>query len=248
MLAKRFKQMRKLAKVLATPSYRSAFRRAGVAAAIEHEPLLKTLEFASVVDIGANRGQFSLVARHCYPAARIMAFEPLTAPADRFRVALGADSLVTLQRLAIGPAPGSAAMHVAAEDDSSSLLPITSLQQSLFAGSREVATQTVQVECLANCIQEADLNSPALLKIDVQGFELPVLEGCLALLPKFSHVYVECSFVELYAGQALAADVVRWLGEHRFGLGGVYNACYCPDGSAVQADLLFSRLVGLSQT
>jgi FkbM family methyltransferase len=244
MLAKRFKQIRKLVRVLATPSYRSAFRRAGVAAAVEHEPLLNNLKFASVVDIGANRGQFSLVARHCYPAARIFAFEPLLAPADRFSAALGADSLVTLQRLAIGPASGSAAMHVAAEDDSSSLLPITPLQQSLFAGTHEVSTETVRVECLANCINQADLRSPALLKIDVQGFELPVLEGCLTLLPNFSHIYVECSFVELYAGQALADDVIRWLGDNNFGLSGVYNASYSPSGTAVQADLLFRQSNG----
>ena len=149
-----------------------------------------------------------------------------------------------MQRLAIGATAGSAAMHVAAEDDSSSLLPITTLQQSLFSGTHEVATETVQVECLATCIAEADLKSPALLKIDVQGFELPVLEGCLTLLPNFSHIYVECSFVELYAGQALANDVVRWLGDNNFGLSGVYNASYCPSGTAVQADLLFCQLNG----
>jgi FkbM family methyltransferase len=244
MFGKQVRQLRKLAKVLATPSYRNAFRRAGVAAAIEHEPLLRSLKFASVVDIGANRGQFSLVARQCYPTARIFAFEPLLAPANRFSAAFDADSLVTLQRLAIGPTAGSAAMHVAAEDDSSSLLPITTLQQSLFAGTNEVATETVQLECLANCIRQADLKSPALLKIDVQGFELPVLEGCLALLPDFSHIYVECSFVELYSGQALANDVIRWLGKNQFGLSGVYNASYCSSGTAVQADLLFCHLNG----
>jgi FkbM family methyltransferase len=248
MLAKRFKQMRKLAKVLATPSYRRAFRYTGVAAAIEHEPLLKTLKFASVVDIGANRGQFSLVARHCYPSARIFAFEPLPGPADRFTKAFDGDHLVMLRRAAIGPQTGTATMHVAAEDDSSSLLPITSLQQSLFAGTQEVAMQTVQIECLANCINETDLNQPALLKIDVQGFELPVLEGCLPLLPKFSHIYVECSFVELYGGQALAAEVIQWLRNNKFGLIGTYNASYDGHGAAVQADLLFSYIDGLSKS
>ena len=51
MVAKRLKQLRKLAKVLANSGYRNAFRRAGVAAAIEHELLLKTLNFATIVDI-----------------------------------------------------------------------------------------------------------------------------------------------------------------------------------------------------
>src|SRR5712671_4678745 len=141
MITKRFKQLRKLLKVLAHPDYRNALRRARVAAAIEHEALLKTLDFATIVDIGANRGQFALVARHCFPAARIFAFEPLAEPCKRFRAALNHDPLITLHQVAIGATTGSATMHVAAEDDSSSLLPITALQQSLFAGTREVATE-----------------------------------------------------------------------------------------------------------
>jgi FkbM family methyltransferase len=226
--------------VLGNVGYRKALRRAGVAAAIEHEVLLKTLEFATVVDIGANRGQFALVARHCFPDAHIIAFEPLASAAERFRNALRGDGLVTLHHVAIGPTKEEATMHVTAEDDSSSLLPVTALQQSLSAGSREVATATVQVEMLSDRITNDDLKSPALLKIDVQGYELAVLRGCDSLLPRFSHVYIECSFVELYAGQALAAEVIDHLSDHKFDLRGVYNVFYEPRGSALQADLLFT--------
>jgi len=238
--ARRLKQLRKLAQVLANSGYRTSFRRAGVAAAVEHEPLLKTLNFATIVDIGANRGQFSLVARRCFPAAKIIAFEPLTPAAERFRNALRGDSLVILHQVAIGPSKGDATMHVSAEDDSSSLLPITKLQQSLFTGTREVATVTVQVDTLSDRIKEGELQSPALLKIDVQGYEVAALHGCASLLPRFSHVYIECSFVELYAGQALAAEVIDHLSNHGFDLRGVYNVEYHPQGCALQADLLFA--------
>jgi FkbM family methyltransferase len=239
-IARRLKQLRKLAKVLANSGYRTSFRRAGVAAAIEHEPLLKTLYFATIIDIGANRGQFSLVARRCFPTARIIAFEPLAGPAKQFRAAIGGDPLITLHQVAIGTANRSATMHVSAEDDASSLLPISELQQSLFAGTREVGTEAIQVECLASRIKEEELKQPALLKIDVQGYELPVLQGCDTLLPSFSHVYVECSFVELYSGQALAADVIAYLHERNFDLSGVYNTYYDAYGSAIQSDMLFA--------
>jgi FkbM family methyltransferase len=239
-LVKRLHQIRKLAKVLANSDYRSSLRRAGVAAAIEHEALLKTLDFATVVDIGANRGQFALVARRCFPEARIIAFEPLAGPAKRFRAAIAGDPRITLHQVAIGPTNGAATMHVAAEDDSSSLLPITALQQSLFAGTREVATEAIQVERLSSRINESNLKQPALLKIDVQGYELSVLKGCDALLPRFSHLYVECSFVELYAGQALAAEVIAFLHECNFDLRGVYNTCYDAHGKAIQSDMLFA--------
>lgn len=239
MIAKRLRQLRKLAKVLVDSDYRTSLRRGGVAAAIEHEPLLKSLRFATVVDIGANRGQFALVSRHCFPDARIIAFEPLAGPANRFRTVLGRDALVTLHQVAIGPAATAATMHVTADDDSSSVLPITALQQSLFSGTAEVATESIRIEPLADRVTAADLQAPALLKIDVQGYELPALHGCEMLLHRFSHVYVECSFVELYQGQALAAEVIDYLRGRGFNLHGVYNVHYDSKGRAIQADMLF---------
>ena len=233
-------RLRKLATVFTNGDYRAAFFRARVAPSIEHVALLKSSQFATIVDIGANRGQFTLAARHFSPSARIIAFEPLSGPANRFRAALGGDQLVTLHPVAIGATNGAATMHVSAQDDSSSLLPITDLQESLFAGTREVATESIQVECLASRIKPEDIKQPALLKIDVQGYELSVLEGCEALLPQFSRVYVECSFVELYAGQALAANVIAFLHDRGFDLCGAYNTHYDTSGIAIQSDLLFA--------
>lgn len=240
MIAKRLRQLRKLFKVLGHADYRAALRRSGVAAAIEHEPLLRTMRFETIVDIGANRGQFALVSRHCFPQARIIAFEPLAVPADRFRGVLGHDPLVTLHPVAIGATSATATMHVAGEDDSSSLLPLTDLQQQL-SGTREVSTETIQIEPLAARIRAEELKAPALLKIDVQGYELAVLEGCEPLLERFSHIYAECSFVELYKGQPLATEIIDFLRAHQFELAGTYNVQYDAQGRAIQADLLFSR-------
>src|SRR4051812_37944725 len=185
MIAKRLRQFRKLVKVLGSADYRASLRRGGVAAAIEHEPLLKSLRFDTVVDIGANRGQFALVTRHCFPRARIISFEPLAAPARRFRAVFGNDPQVTLHQVAIGPMATSATMHVTAGDDSSSLLPSTAFQRSLSSETNIVATETIQVEPLSARVKVEDLLGPALLKIDVQGYELPVLQGCESLLAGF---------------------------------------------------------------
>ena len=52
-------------------------------------------------------------------------------------------------------------------------------------------------------------------------------------------LYVECSFVELYTGQALAHEVIAWLAGRGFVLKGVYNMGYDDQGRAVQGDFLF---------
>ena len=213
----------------------------GVAAGVEHRHLLRHLNCRTVVDIGANRGQFALAARAGCPTARLVAFEPLPKPAAVFRSVFAGDSRTALHEAAIGPVDESGIMHVSARDDSSSLLPISSLQAEMFPGTEEVGTMTVRVAPLATFLREDDILEPALLKIDVQGYELDALRGCESLLAKFKWVYCECSFVELYTGQKLAGDVIGWLSRKGYEVAGVFNAAYDRKGRAVQADLLFEH-------
>lgn len=228
----------KLLMGLAVGTYRRALRF-GVGAGIEHTRVLRNLDCCTVVDIGANRGQFALVSRHCCPAARVFSFEPLAGPVATFRRIFAGDSSVVLHECAIGSERGQGTIHVSAREDSSSLLPITVKQTSLFPGTGEAHTEQIRVERLSSCVSKEELASPALLKLDVQGYELNVLRGCEDLLSSFSHVYVECSFVELYEGQALAWEVIEFLQQAGFQLLGVYNMTYDRDGAAIQADFLF---------
>lgn len=233
----------KLAAILKLPYYRTKMFLHRVAAGVEHERVLSRLECRTVLDIGANRGQFALVARRCLPQARIISFEPLPAAAEKFRAVFADDDRVTLYEVAIGPATGNATIHVSKRDDSSSLLPITATQVALFPGTAEVASKTVRVVPLREFVPSSDIESPALLKLDVQGFELEALRGCEDLLDRFAYVYAECSFVELYAGQVLADEVISWLRERGFRLRGVHNMDYARDGRAIQADFLFARKI-----
>lgn len=213
----------------------------GVAAAIEHESVLKNLYCATVVDIGANRGQFALIARHCLPDCRIFSFEPLPDASSRYRRVFANDRKAVLYEVAIGPSNGEFTMHISAKDDSSSLLPLTDLQRRMFPGTHEVGTTTVQVRTLDSCLGGGDIREPALLKLDVQGYEMEALKGCASLLPRFTYVYVECSFMELYEGQALADEVIRFLDNHQFRLNSTHNTQYDDSGREVQADFLFKR-------
>jgi hypothetical protein len=85
------------------------------------------------------------------------------------------------------------------------------------------------------------LESPALLKIDVQGGELDVLSGSDDLLGCFDAVYVECSYLQMYEGQPLVEDINDWMGERGFRMSGVYNQHNDRQRGAVQADFLFTR-------
>jgi len=240
MVIRRLRQVRKVFGLAGTPLYRRGLAQ-GIAAAIEHAPLLVALRPSFVVDIGANVGQFSLAVRQHCPLTPIVAFEPLPRAAARYRRLFAGDGATRLEQVAVGATAGDATMNVSRRGDSSSLLPIGPLQTMTFAGTERVGTELVTVAPLSAYLTTADIPAGALLKIDVQGYELPVIEGCGALLAAFDHVYVELSFIELYEGQALAGEVMARLEILGFRLTGLRCATIDAAGAIIQADFLFTR-------
>ena len=213
-----------------------------VAAAVEHASIIRQLnDLRTVVDIGANRGQFALAVRGGHPSARLLSFEPLPLPASVYRRVFAHDPLATLHEAAVGRERRYVDMHVSARDDSSSLLPMSAVQGEIFPGTHEVGRTEVCIGRLEDYVNEEEIESPALLKLDVQGAELMALTGCERLLHLFNWVYVECSFMELYVDQPLAGEVIAWLRQRGIVLSGVYNVSFDSLGRAVQADFLFSR-------
>lgn len=212
----------------------------GVAPSIEHYSVLRTLRPDLVLDVGANRGQFTLLARQIFPGVRIRAYEPLVEEADIFRRVHGKEALVELHAFALGEIECMAEMHISGSRDSSSLLPIGELQVRLSRNTEEVGSRRIEVARLDGLVSHWELAKRALLKIDVQGYELTVLKGATEALKHCGFVYVECSEVPLYTGQALRAEVEEFMTCHGFIVRGCFNACHL-DGRQVQADYLFAR-------
>ena len=231
----------KMLRVLWIPEYRSAFLRTRVVASTEHDRILGGLQLNTVVDIGANRGQFALCIRRLYPNAQIFSFEPLPKPAAGWMRNFGADPRARLFNKAIALQSGSATMNVSRWDVSSSLLPFAQAQHDNFPFTEEASKEVVETATLDSCIEEHLIRDSALLKLDVQGFELSALQGCERLLGRFRNVYVEASFIELYVGQALATEVIGFLFSRGFNLVCVANLSYGSSVRPIQADFLFSK-------
>jgi FkbM family methyltransferase len=215
------------------------FLKHRVLAGVEHKQILNK-NLNTLVDIGANRGQFSLAAV-AISDAYVYAFEPLKIPAKTYSKIFETNAKVKLFQVAIGNLNAEIDMHVSSKDDSSSLLKIGSLQHEYFPGTYEVGLERVTVTTLDHFVSESDIISPSLLKLDVQGFELQALKGCKALIQKFDHIYCECSFITLYEGQSLASEVITYLTSRNYNLDGVFNLQTDSEGNCIQADLLFSN-------
>jgi FkbM family methyltransferase len=151
------------------------------------------------------------------------------------------EARVEVVPFALGETEGEVVMHLSAREDSSSLLPVGERQVSTFPGTDEVGTTRAHVRSLDNVLADRELVHPALLKVDVQGFELPVLRGAERTLESFVQILVEASFVELYKGQALFPDVSHHLEEHGFHLVSGSISASDSSGRWLQGDFLYER-------
>ncbi|WP_424938727.1 FkbM family methyltransferase [Algiphilus sp.] len=238
-----WKKITKFIEILTVGKFRKQLLLKGVAAGVEHIPVLRSIKpIDFVVDVGANRGQFSIAARYIFPEARFIYFEPISFAAEKLKSTLSDQGgKIDVHEVALGSTRQTSKLHLSRREDSSSLLSIGSVQEEIFQGTEEVGFKEVSEAPLSDFISAGDFQErgDALLKIDVQGYELEVLRGCAKLISYFKWVYIECSYVELYVNQSLASEVIDWLSERDFLLSGVYNTYYDRSGRAIQSDLLF---------
>ncbi len=180
--------------------------------------MLRNLDLLTIIDVGSNRVQFALVVRYLFPNAKIICFKPLSGPASISQSVFANEDNICLHNVAIVLESKMTNINLSADDDSSSLLPITDLQDKLFPGTAHKKTEKVKLLHISDLLSAEQIQGPVLLKVDVQGYELQVLKSFGELLANFEYIYVECPIAELYAGQALAYEVLAFLREKEWSI------------------------------
>ena len=170
---------------------------------------LTHLGTTTVLDVGANIGQFATALRASGYRDAIVSCEPLSEAFAHLQRRAAHDAGWTVRRTAVGSEVGTAEINVSANSFSSSLLEMTDAHTSAAPGSETVAAESVPLTTVAELFGELDLDPDrTLLKIDTQGYEAHVLDGAGPLVGKLAAIALELSFVALYAGQPLFDDLV----------------------------------------
>jgi FkbM family methyltransferase len=204
---------------------------------------LRHLGIDTVLDVGANVGQYGAGLRASGYRGRIVSFEPLSDAYGRLARRCAPDPGWTATRAAIGAEQGELEINVSANSYSSSLLPMTNAHTGAAPGSEYVGVERVPVTTLAGVLSAHDIDpARSWLKIDTQGYEAQVLDGAGPRLAEFAAVQLELSFVPLYAGQALFDELVDRLTRAGFALFGLEAGFSDPrTGRTLQCDGVFVR-------
>ena len=165
--------------------------------------LLQHHQIDTVLDVGANVGQYGQRLRDWGYRGRVVSFEPLPSAHEQLSTRSASDpDWIVAPRMAIGAEDGEVDIRVSAETDMSSILPQSELLQEVSPTSAIQATERVAIHRLDSVATNyVDSESRVFLKIDTQGFEPQVLDGGEALLPKLVGIQLEMSLVPLYQGE-----------------------------------------------
>jgi len=222
------------------------FRACGleVSRASRFEPYewLKDMNFRTILDIGANTGQFAAQFHRLFPDAKLYSFEPLEDCYNKLLKKMGRVSNFRGFNFALGDKNGEAEIYENEYTPSSSLLPMGKIHKEAFPFTKNVATKTIKIRRLDDILGELDIVDDILVKIDVQGTEDKVILGGEKLISKASALILETSFQPLYEGQLLFDGVYDLLREKDFVYAGSEHNIRNPqDGSILQCDSIFLR-------
>lgn len=193
----------------------------------------------TVVDVGANVGDWTAGVLAVTEPRQVIAFEPspLVFPVVRERFADHPEVMVI--QAAVGDDDGSTPFYLTDHShNASALRPREDFEDIVDRGGHVRERVDVEMVCLDTALAQCDRID--LLKIDVQGFERSVLAGADATLAKTTWALVEANFVNLYEGDLLLPELHGVMVDAGFALANISRP-YVRNGRALFADALYRR-------
>lgn len=193
-----------------------------------------------IFDVGANRGNTTLKYLQLFPKATIHSFEPFADSYEILSNLYNKNLNVHINKFALSNDIGSTILNINKSTDTNSFLESKKIGANsdkgyVSVGEILVDTNTIDNYCSENNIKEIDI-----LKIDVQGSEIKVLEGALDMLRAgtIKLIYIETYFKQQYVDQPLFHDISKFLYSHNFLIQNIYDP-YFSNNSMIWCDAIF---------
>jgi FkbM family methyltransferase len=182
-------------------------------------------EHPIILEAGAFHGQDSIRMAQHWPQAIIYAFEPVPELFSKLENATAAYRHINPVPLALGATEGTHTFwpcehpkRPGKHSQAGSLLePQERLQWSPITFNEPITVPTTTIDAWA---QQNNIDHIDLLWLDLQGYELPVMQASPHILQTVRAIWTEVHFVQAYKDQAQYPKVTAWLESQGFTLVG----------------------------
>lgn len=204
---------------------------------------LQKYNIKTIIDVGANVGQFKKEIREKLPNAFIYSFEPLAECFNKLKELEKKDTKFKAFNLALGNKNERTQINKSSYSLSSSLLPMSDIHKLAFPYSKDSMPESVEVKRMDDFFFDKKLDNNILIKVDTQGYESQVIEGGKETFSGAKVLIIETSFVPLYVGQQLFSEIYANLLNMGFGYkGAIHQKLDAISGELLFEDSLFEKL------
>ena len=194
-----------------------------------------------ILDIGANSGSWTRMAKKIFPEAGFLMVEPQ--PEKRAVLDSLCSEYEDVSWVEAGAgATGGALIQTIWEDlAGSSFLP--EVRQEFLASGKQREVKIITIDSL---LRDKSVKIPELVKLDIQGFELEALRGAESLFGKTEVFILETSLYRFMNGQPLIREVISFMADRDYEIYDFAGFLRRPlDGALGQADVVFVRSKGM---
>ena len=209
--------------------------------------IFKCESIRTIIDGGASIGETSLRFLTLFPESKVYMFEPYSGFKQYLEEKESLYSNLIYEPCALSNCQSYKLLQINESKGTNSILHGDSIGKEIYGSQfKNVGEEKIKCITLDLWFNDKEINSIDILKLDVQGTEIDVLEGAKNLFSKnmIRSLIVEINFQECYEDQKSWVHLVNNLTNSRFHLFNLYNP-YFYSGRLVQADAIFIHDLGL---
>ncbi|WP_298353794.1 FkbM family methyltransferase [Runella sp.] len=186
--------------------------------------LLSKYSIKTVVDVGANEGQFALklMNKNQYKG-KIISFEPVSSSFQQLLKNSQQSNNWEVVQSAVGDSTGQVPINISQNSVSSSLRKVNAHTIEAEAGTAIVNTEMVSINTLDNLLKAHPWQNDLWLKVDVQGFEREVLQGAAKILKQARVVQIELAVIPSYEQSPYLEEIITTMRNSGFMLYSIMN-------------------------
>jgi FkbM family methyltransferase len=206
--------------------------------------MLEFYAIDTVLDIGANTGQFAQMLRDIGYSNRILSFEPLSSAYEVLKNRAKTDSNWQAFNFGIGDKEDKLEINISKNSKSSSLLSMSAVHLEAEPTAKYIGKEWVEIQKIDTIF--SDICEPSeniYMKLDTQGFEMRVLNGAKRSLSFIDTIQMEMSLVQLFEGEPLFNEMYAYMTSEGYSLVEIENGfADGRTGQLLQVDGIFHRL------